>query len=111
MYAPALIRRMAKEERTLVRSGALYTSIFTGAFAYFHYREDIRKSFRRAEGHYKLNQMVTNCTPWKQMYFSWGRMPEEEWTVYHRFRPYFIVGQLDYSKEVLIPREKTINGE
>ena len=45
------------------------------------------------------------------MYFTWWRMPEEEWTVYHRFRPYFILGQLDYSKEVLIPRNKTINGQ
>ena len=33
-------------------------------------------------------------------------MPDEEWTVYHRFRPYYLVGQLDHSKEVLIPREK-----
>ena len=33
-------------------------------------------------------------------------MPEEEFTVYHRFRPYFIIGQLDYSKEVLIPQKK-----
>ena len=26
--------------------------------------------------------------------------------MYHRFRPYYLVGQLDHSKEVLIPREK-----
>jgi len=102
---------MAREERTLVRDGALYTFLGTGAFAYFHYREYMKKSFKRSEAHYKLGQMVTNCTPWKQMYFSWWRMPEEEWTVYHRFRPYFVLGQLDYSKEVLIPRSKTINGQ
>jgi len=83
----------------------------TGAFSYYHYREYMKKAFKRSEAHYKFNQTVTNCTPWKQMYFTWWRMPEEEWTVYHRFRPYFIIGQLDYSKEVLIPRTKVINGE
>lgn len=36
-------------------------------------------------------------------------MPDEEWVVYHRFKPYFLIGQLDHSKEVLIPREK--NGQ
>jgi hypothetical protein len=44
------------------------------------------------------------------MYFTWWRMPEEEWNIYHRFKPYFLLGQLDLSKEVLIPREKVING-
>ena len=102
---------MAKEERTLLRDGALFTFLATGAFSYAHYREYVKKSFKRAEAHYKLGQTVTNCTPWKQMYFSWWRMPEEEWTVYHRFRPYFILGQLDHSKEVLIPRNKTIDGK
>ena len=111
MYATTLVKRMAREERTLLRDGAIYTFLATGAFSYFQYREYIKKSFRRSEAHYKFNQTVTNCTPWKQMYFSWWRMPEEEWTVYHRFRPYFVIGQLDYSKEVLIPRDKTINGQ
>jgi len=40
------------------------------------------------------------------MYFTWWRMPDEEYTVYHRFKPYFLLGQLDVSKEILIPREK-----
>ena len=111
MYASTLIKRMAPEQRQLVRDGAFYTALLTGAFSYFHYREYVKKAFKRSEAHYKFNQTVTNCTPWKQMYFSWWRMPEEEWTVYHRFRPYFIVGQMDHSKEVLIPRNKTINGE
>lgn len=30
-------------------------------------------------------------------------MPDEEFNVYHRFKPYFILGQLDTSKEILIP--------
>lgn len=33
-------------------------------------------------------------------------MPDEEWMVYHRFKPYYILGQLDQSKEILIPRKK-----
>jgi cytochrome oxidase assembly protein ShyY1 len=44
------------------------------------------------------------------MYFTWWRMPEEEWTVYHRFKPYFVLGQLDMSKEVLIPKDRVVNG-
>lgn len=53
---------------------------------------------------------MTNCTPWKQMYFTWWRMPQEEYDVYHRFKPYFILGQIDYSKEILIPRTRNIDG-
>lgn len=102
---------MPKEERKAVYTGAVFTSFATGAFAYAHYRMYIKKEFLRGEGHYKFNQKITNCTPWKQMYFTWWRMPEEEYTVYHRFKPYFLLGQLDYSKEVLIPRVKTINGQ
>ena len=37
-------------------------------------------------------------------------MPEEEYNVYHRFKPYYVVGQIDYTKEVLIPKKKYING-
>jgi len=44
------------------------------------------------------------------MYFTWHRMPDEEFTVYHRFKPYYIIGQLDQSKEVLIPRDKVTDG-
>lgn len=111
MYANALIKRMATDERHLLRQGAVATFLGTGILSYFNYREYIKKSWKRSEAHHKFrNQTVTNCTPWKQMYFTWWRMPFEEWTVYHRFRPYFIIGQLDYSKEILIPKTKTING-
>lgn len=54
---------------------------------------------------------MMNCTPWTQMYFTWWRMPETEWTVYHMFKPYYVIGQLDTSKEVLIPRKKVVNGQ
>lgn len=49
-------------------------------------------------------------TPYKQLYFTWWRMPRQEFEVYHRFQPYYIMGQLDYSKEILIPKEKYVNG-
>ena len=45
------------------------------------------------------------------MYFTWHRMPKEEYDVYHKFKPYFVIGQVDYSKEVLIPRDKYIRGK
>jgi cytochrome oxidase assembly protein ShyY1 len=33
-------------------------------------------------------------------------MPKEEYNAYHRFKPYYIIGQLDYTKEILIPKKK-----
>jgi len=111
MLTKSLIKRMAVEERNKVRDGAIFCSFAAGAVAYWQYREYLKKEFLRSAAHYRFNMQVTNCTPWKQMYFTWWRMPEEEWTVYHRFKPYFITGQLDLSKEILIPRTKTINGE
>jgi cytochrome oxidase assembly protein ShyY1 len=38
-------------------------------------------------------------------------MPEEEFNSIHRFKPYFLLGQLDYSKEVLIPKKNPVSGE
>lgn len=110
MLARSLVKRMSANDKNTLRDGALYTGMITGAVAYLQYRNYISKEFFRSEAHYKFSQRVTNCTPWKQLYFTWWRMPEEEWTVYHRFKPYFLLGQLDLSKEVLIPRAKTING-
>lgn len=37
-------------------------------------------------------------------------MPEEEWNIHHRFKPYYVLGQIDYSKEILIPRKRVIGG-
>lgn len=107
----ASLTRMPNESRTIIRDGAFWTGVLTGAFAYFNYRIYLKKQFLRSEGHYRLNSQVKNCTPWKQMYFTWWRMPIEEWNFQHRFKPYFIIGQLDLSKEVLIPRSKTVNGK
>jgi hypothetical protein len=104
------LKRMPNADKRSVMEGAIFTSLFTGAFAYLHYRLYIRKDFLRSSGHYKMNQRMVNCTPWTQMYFTWWRMPEQEWRVYHMFKPYYVLGQLDLTKEVLIPRSKTING-
>jgi hypothetical protein len=101
---------MSSEERNYIRDGAIYTTLFTGLFSYFNYREYIRKDFLRSEGHYRFSARISNMTPWKQLYFTWWRMPDEEFTVYHRFKPYYIIGQLDYTKEVLIPKRKYIEG-
>lgn len=37
-------------------------------------------------------------------------MPDEEFNVYHRFKPYFMLGQIDYTKEILIPRKHPVTG-
>jgi cytochrome oxidase assembly protein ShyY1 len=31
-------------------------------------------------------------------------MPDEEYNGQHRFTPYYVIGQMDHSKEVLIPK-------
>ena len=106
MLVRSLVKKMNPAERSKVRDGALFTTIGCGAIAYFNYRERIRKDFLRSEAFYRFSSMSQNMTPWKQLWFTWWRMPEQEFDAYHRFRPYFIIGQLDYSKEILIPQKK-----
>ena len=105
MLARNLIAKMNVAERSAVRDGAILAGIVTGSVAYWNYRERIRKEFYRSEAHYRFSHISENCTPWKQLYFTWWRMPAEEFNVYHRFKPYFIIGQLDHSKEILIPKK------
>ena len=94
---------MTSDERDLIKTGGIFMTVITGGLSYFSYREWVKKDFLRSEGHYRFNSRTTNITPWKQLYFTWWRMPDEEFNVYHRFKPYFMIGQLDTSKEVLIP--------
>lgn len=98
---------MNTTDRSRVLDGALYSALATGSFAYYNYRTRICKEFNRSEAHYRLNTLMQNITPWKQLYFTWWRMPEKEFNVYHRFKPYYILGQLDYSKEILIPKKNS----
>lgn len=104
MLARTIIKKMSPAEKTNLRHGAFMSGIAVGAVAYWNYRERIRKEFLRSEGHYRFSHIANNMTPWKQLYFTWWRMPDQEFNVYHRFRPYFLLGQLDYSKEILIPQ-------
>ena len=106
MLAKSLIKKMSKSERSLICDGAIVCGLATGSLAYWNYREKVRKEFMRSEAHYRFSHLTENITPWKQLYFTWWRMPEEEYNVYHRFKPYYILGQLDFSKEVLIPNKK-----
>jgi cytochrome oxidase assembly protein ShyY1 len=57
----------------------------------------------------RLSQIATNITPFAQSYYHWWRMPKMEFDAYYRFIPFYVTGQLDTTKEVLIPRKK--NGE
>lgn len=106
MLAQSLIKRLPVAEKSKVATGATTAMLFTGTIAYWNYRERIRKEFLRSEAHYRFSHLTQNITPWKQLYFTWWRMPEQEYNVYHRFKPYYIVGQLDVSKEILIPKKK-----
>jgi hypothetical protein len=106
MLSRSIIKRLSQEDRNFLREGAIFTTFVTGAVSYFNYRLFIQKDFLRSEGHYRFNHQITNITPWKQLYFTWWRMPDTEFNVYHRFKPYFIIGQVDYSKEILIPRTR-----
>jgi cytochrome oxidase assembly protein ShyY1 len=98
---------MSTEDRNMVRDGAIMSTLIFGTLSYFNYREWVKKDFLRSEGHYRMSSRITNNTPWKELYFTWWRMPDEEFNVYHRFKPYFIVGQLDTSKEILLPSTHT----
>ena len=49
---------------------------------------------------------IINVTPWEANYYSWYRMPDLEYYGQHQFKPYFLIGQLDHSKEILIPKKK-----
>jgi hypothetical protein len=107
MLARTIFKRMSNDDRTLVKEGALFLTLVTGTLSYFSYREWVKKDFLRSEGHYRFQSRTENITPWKQLYFTWWRMPDEEFNVYHRFKPYYVIGQLDTSKEVLIPATRT----
>jgi hypothetical protein len=95
MLSRTIIQKMKREDRNFVRDGGIYLGLITGSIAYWNYRQMIRKDFYRSEGHYRFSKRLANITPWKQLYFTWWRMPDEEFNAYHRFRPYYILGQLD----------------
>lgn len=75
-----------------------------------NYRQYIKKNFLTSHAHYRMNGAPQNMTPWGNMFFTWHRMPYQEYEAYHRFNPYYVIGQIDHSKEVLIPTQKVIDG-
>jgi hypothetical protein len=75
MLAKSLVQRLNPAEKSKTYLGALYGGTITGLIAYWNYRERVRKEFLRSEGHYRFSHVVENCTPWRQMYFTWFRMP------------------------------------
>lgn len=90
-----MLKRLSTEDRNLVQQGAFFVFAITGPLAYWNYRQYIRKDFYRSEGTYRFNTVIANATPWTSMTTTWWRMPEEEFEAYHKFRPYFVLGQLD----------------
>lgn len=84
-------------------------TISVGFVGYWVYRQHMKREFLRSNAHYRMDQIISNITPWEANWFTWYRMPELEWTAHHRFRPYYVLGQLDVSKEILIPKKKAGN--
>lgn len=106
MLSKTFFKRLPGEDRRLITDGALTVGILAGGFGYVHYRKWIEKNFKMSEGHYRMGGVLTNITPFAQSYYHWWRMPKEEFDVYYRFRSFYVTGQLDTTKEVLIPRKK-----
>lgn len=109
MSSIALARLRGAAKRN-VNFGALTISFLTGTYAYWNWRFKIKKEFLLGFGNKRLEQKSTNGTPYDSQFLSWYRMPEQEYDYYRLFHPYYVIGQLDYTKEVLIPKDKVING-
>lgn len=102
---------MSREDQRFVRTGAVFSACAAGWVSYINYRNYVKKKFLRSHAHYRMSQEVVNITPWNSIVMTWYRMPKKEFQAYHFMRPYYIVGQLDYTKEILIPKKKYVNGQ
>jgi hypothetical protein len=92
MLAKTLVKKLPQTQKRHVWAGAVTTGVLTFAVSYWNYRQFIMKDFLRSEAHYRFNSRSENVTPWKQLYWTWWRMPKEEYNAYHRFKPYYIIG-------------------
>lgn len=101
-----IIKKLPERDRYYIRCGAATTAMITWWIAYRNYRVKLRKMYSRSFCHYRMSDSVENVTPYKSLYWTWWRMPAEEYEAYHLFKPYYIIGQIDYSKEILIPRKR-----
>lgn len=106
MFTRSVVKRLSSEDRSFYVKGCISFAGFTGLLSYSNYRQWITKDFLRSEGHHRLNRQISNITPWQSMYFTWFRMPRQEYEMHHKFVPYYMIGQLDYTKEILIPEKK-----
>lgn len=104
------IYRLRTKSKDLINHGALAFGLVTGFSAYWSWRFKIKKEFLVGHGLSRFNSKPQNVTPWKQQWLTWYRMPLKEYDVYHKFYPYYVIGQFDYTKEILIPKTKNING-
>lgn len=105
------IRRLRGSAKRSVNLGAFGVGSVTGMLAYWHYRFKIKKEFLLGHGLYRLSSAAVNYTPYDQQWLTFYRMPWQEYHAHHLFRPYYVIGQIDYSKEVLIPKEVTLDGK
>jgi cytochrome oxidase assembly protein ShyY1 len=105
------IRRLKGNSKKLFCEGSLYLGLTAGFVGYWNYRIAIKKEFLLSHAHYRLSSPVRNMTPFEPIWMHWFRMPEKEYTIYHKFMPYYIIGQLDYSKEILIPKDRVVDGK
>lgn len=63
MLVRDIVRRLSIKEQSLVKEGAVMTTLVTGAFAYYNYRRFIAKEFLRSDAHYRFSWQIHNCTP------------------------------------------------
>lgn len=106
MLQSSFFKALPGAERSLAQKGAIFVGVTTGAVSYLHYRKWLSKEFKMGHAAHRLGSPATNITPFAQSYYHWWRMPRQEFDVYYRFMPFYVTGQLDTTKEVLIPREK-----
>lgn len=87
-----VVRRQSLAEQSHISRGLFFSAGLSGVAAYVAYRKYIQEEFHVSHGHYKMSQKMVNATPWKKMYFTWYRMPYQEYNAYHRFKPYYVLG-------------------
>ena len=106
----AHLRTYSYKSRLNIQKGAFVVGIISSAFSYFYYRLWRQKTFEHNNGVYRLSLACDNGTPLISMFTSWYRLPLKEYSMTRQFMPYYVMGYIDYEKEVLIPRSVKING-
>lgn len=104
MLSRTVLRSLPAAEKNMAAKGAFIAAALTGAVSYVSYRLYIKKEFLRSHAHYRLNQRLQNITPWESIWLTWYRMPKDDFEANIHFVPYYVIGQMDHTKEVLIPK-------